>query len=107
MLDTFRKELYFARIEKDAEQLRTVIREEVTSLCTQSSFQGHDFIFLPPPLPHDDVPEFSEEERAAIPEIYCRRKLVTELTPLCGNLPPEVFFRKYTKFLSLAAHTCS
>ncbi len=71
--DTFRKELYFTRIEKDAEQLRMVIREEVASLCTQSSFQGHDFICLPPPLPQDDVPELSEEERAAIPEIYCRR----------------------------------
>ena len=71
--DTFRKKLYFTRIEKDAEQLRMVIREEVASLFTQSGFQGHDFICLPPPLPQDDVPELSEEERAAIPEIYCRR----------------------------------
>lgn len=71
--DTFRKELYFTRIEKDAEQLRMVIREEVTSLSTQSGFQGHDFICLPPPLPQDDVPDLSEEESAAIPEIYCRR----------------------------------
>ena len=71
--DTFRKELYFTHIEKDAEQLRMVIREEVASLCTQSCFQGHDFIYLPPPLPRDDVPDLSEEERAAIPEIYCRR----------------------------------
>ena len=71
--DTFRKELYFTRIEKDAERLRMVIREEVASLCTQSGFQGHDFICLPPPLPQDDVPDLTEEERAAIPEIYCRR----------------------------------
>ncbi len=71
--DTFCKELYFTRIEKDAEQLRMVIREEVASLCTQSGFQGHDFICLPPPLPQDNAPDLSEEERAAIPEIYCRR----------------------------------
>ena len=71
--DAFRKELYFARIEKDAEQLRMVIRDEVVSLCAQSGFNGHDFICLPPPLPQDDVPDLSEEERAAIPEIYCRR----------------------------------
>ena len=71
--ETFRKELYFTRIEKDAEQLRMVIREEVTSLCGQSGFQGHDYIKLPPPLPQDDVPDLSEEERAAILEIYCRR----------------------------------
>ena len=71
--DTFRKELYFTRIEKDAEQLRMVIREEVASLCTQSGFQGPDFICLPSPLPQDNVPDLSTEERAAIPEIYCRR----------------------------------
>jgi hypothetical protein len=71
--ETFRKELYFARIEKDAEHLRIAIREEVASLCAQSSFQGHDFIQIPPPLPQDDVPDLSEEERSGIPEIYCRR----------------------------------
>ncbi len=71
--DAFGKELYFTRIEKDAEQLRMVIREEAASLCTQSCFQGHDFIQIPPPLPQDDVPDLSEEERSGIPEIYCRR----------------------------------
>ena len=71
--DTFRKELYFTRVEMDAEQLRMVIREEVASLCAQSGFQGHDFICLPPPLPQDDVPDLREEERAVIPQIYCRR----------------------------------
>src|SRR2546421_2732238 len=39
--DAFRKELYFARIEEDAERLRMVIREEVASLCAQTGFQGH------------------------------------------------------------------
>ena len=71
--DKFRKALYFARIERDAERLRMAIREEVLSLCAQSALHAHDFIKLPPQLPQDDVPELSEEERAEIPDIYCRR----------------------------------
>lgn len=69
----FRKALYFARIERDAERLRIAVREEVYSLCTQGPIQAHDFIKLPPQLPQDNVPELSEKERAEIPEIYCRK----------------------------------
>jgi hypothetical protein len=71
--DKFRKALYFARIERDAERLRMAIREEVLSLCAQSILHAYDFIKLPPQLPQDDVPELSEEERAEIPDIFCRR----------------------------------
>jgi hypothetical protein len=69
----FRKALYFARIERDADRLRIAVREEVYSLCTQGPIQAHDFIKLPPQLPEDNVPELSEKERAEIPEIYCRK----------------------------------
>jgi hypothetical protein len=71
--DNFRKALYFARIERDAERLRMAIREEVLSLCAQSTLHAYDFIKLPPQLPQDDVPELSEEERAEIPDIFSRR----------------------------------
>ena len=73
LCDKFRKALYSARIERDAELLRMAIREEVLSLCAKSILHAYDFIKLPPQLPEDDVPDLSEEERAEIPDIFCRR----------------------------------
>ncbi len=70
--DKFRKALFFARIEKDAQRLRMAVREEVFSLCAQGTFQAHDFIRLPPALPEGEAPDLSERERAEITEMYCR-----------------------------------
>ncbi len=70
--EKFRKALFFARIERDALRLRIAIREEVSSLCAQSTLQAHDFIKLPPALPEGEVPDLSERERAEITDMYCR-----------------------------------
>jgi hypothetical protein len=70
--DKFRKALFFARIERDAQRLRMAVREEVSSLCAQDTFQAHDFIKLPPALPEGEIPDLSERERAEVPDMYCR-----------------------------------
>ncbi len=70
--EKFRKALFFARIERDAQQLRMAVCEEVSSLCAQGTLQAHDFIKLPHALPEGEIPGLSERERAEITEIYCR-----------------------------------
>ncbi len=70
--DKFRKALFSARIERDAQQLRIVVREEVASLCAQGRFQAHDFIKIPPAHPEDEIPNLSERERAEIIDTFCR-----------------------------------
>lgn len=70
--DRFRKSLFSARLERDAQQLRIAVREEVASLCAQSTFRAHDFIKLPPTLSEGDVSDLSEKEQAEIIDIYCR-----------------------------------
>lgn len=68
----FRKALFFARLERDAQRLRMAVREEVSSLCAQGTFQAHDFIKLPPALPEGEIPDLSERERAEITEMFCQ-----------------------------------
>jgi hypothetical protein len=70
--DKFRKSLFIARIERDAQQLKMAVREEVTSLCARGSFQAHDFIKIPPALPEGEIPNLSESERAEIIDTFCR-----------------------------------
>ena len=70
--DRFRKSLYYARIERDAQQLRMAVRDEVSSLCTQDTFRAHDFIKTPPAFPEGEIPDLSERERAEITDMYCR-----------------------------------
>ena len=70
--DKFWKALFSARIERDAQQLRMVIREEVASLCAQGRFQAHDFIKIPLALPEDEIPNLSEREQAEIIDTFCR-----------------------------------
>ena len=68
----FRKALFPARIKRDAQQLRMMVREEVASLCAQGRFQAHDFIKIPPALSEDEIPKLSEGERAEIIDTFCR-----------------------------------
>jgi hypothetical protein len=70
--DRFRKSLFYARIERDSQQLRMAVREEVVALCAQSTFRVQDFIKLPPTLSEGDVSDLSEKERAEITDMYCR-----------------------------------
>jgi len=70
--DRFRKSLFDARIERDAQQLRMAVREEVASLCAQGTFRVHDFIKIPPAFPEGEIPDLSERERAEITDMYCR-----------------------------------
>jgi hypothetical protein len=70
--DRFRKALFSARIERDAQQLRMAVCEEVASLCAQGTLQSHDFIKLPPALPEGEPSNLSERERAEITDMFCR-----------------------------------
>jgi len=68
----FRKALFYDRLERDAQQLRMAVREEVASLCAQGTLRAHDFIKLPPALSEGEIPGLSERERAEITDIFCR-----------------------------------
>jgi hypothetical protein len=70
--EKFRKALFSARIERDAQQLRMAVREEVASLCAQGTLQGHDFIKLPPAFSEGEIPDLSDKGRAEITDIYRR-----------------------------------
>ncbi len=70
--DKFRKALFFARIERDAQQLRMAVREEVASLCAQGTLQAHDFIKLPPAFHEGEIRDLSDREQAEMTDIYCR-----------------------------------
>jgi len=70
--DRFRKSLFNARLERDAQLLRMTVREEVASLCAQSALQAHDFIKLPPTLSEGAVSDLGNIEQAEITDIYCR-----------------------------------
>lgn len=70
--DKIRKSLFCARLERDAHRLRVVVREEVASLCAQSTTRVYDFIKIPLTLSEGEVTDLSEKERTETIAIFCR-----------------------------------
>jgi hypothetical protein len=70
--DKFRRSLFYARLERDAHRLRMVVREEVASLCAQSTIRTHDFIKIPLTLTEGEVVDLSEREQVETTDIFCR-----------------------------------